>query len=148
MLLKDLDTILLYHAVHYSLSSGEPVSLPGNCADMEKMLACLTILLIGTDACTPHIMNLVWGKNNDARHALGGPRGDLSLIRRRFLVLSKIAINTIYIWMMDPNLPIFAPESQSFKRLPPTIQTLLLTPARRSLMPVNLCHRELSRQSS
>jgi hypothetical protein len=60
-------------------------------------IAWFTILLIGADAYTPHIINSVWGKNDDARLALGGPRSDLSLIRRHFLFLSKIAINTIYI---------------------------------------------------
>jgi hypothetical protein len=84
------------------------------------------ILLIGADACTPHIINSVWGKNDDARLALGGPRGDLSLIRRHLLSLSKIAINTIYIWMTDPELPVLDPKLQSFKYLPPTLQTILL----------------------
>jgi hypothetical protein len=84
------------------------------------------ILLIGTDACIPNIINSVWGENNDASLALGGPHGNLSLIRWHLLALSKIAINTIYIWTTDPDLPILAPESQSFKCLPPTLQTLLL----------------------
>jgi hypothetical protein len=40
-------------------------------------------------------------------------------------------------------------ELQSFKCLPPTLQTLLLhTPVRRSPMPANLSHRELPWQSS
>jgi hypothetical protein len=64
---------------------------------MARILTRLTIFLISTNACTPHIINLVWGKNNDARLALGGPCGDLSLICWHLLALSKIAINTIYI---------------------------------------------------
>jgi hypothetical protein len=38
--------------------------------------------------------------------AFGGSRGDLSFIRWRLIALSKIAINTIYIWKTDPDLPI------------------------------------------
>jgi hypothetical protein len=93
---------------------------------MAKILAWLRILLIGADACTPHIINSVWGKNDDAHLALGGPRGDLSLNRRRLLSLSKIGINTIYIWTTDPELPVLDPKSRSFKYLPPTLRTILL----------------------
>ena len=124
MLLQDLDAILHYYAVTYTSPASEdgfdePISLPGDQADMARLLARLTILLIGANACTPHIINLVWGENEDARLALGGPRGDLSLIRRRLLSLSKIAINTIYIWTTDPQLPVLRPNSQSFQYLPP-----------------------------
>jgi hypothetical protein len=74
----------------------------------------------------PHIINAVWGKNDNAHLALGGPHGNLSLIRRHLLFLSKIAINTIYIWTTDPELPVLDPKPQSFKYLPPTLQTILL----------------------
>jgi hypothetical protein len=115
MLLQDLDAILHYYAVSYSVPTSDngidkPILLPGNQADMAKIFARLTILLIGANACTPHIINSVWGKNDDARLALGGPRGDHSLIRRRLLSLSKIAINTIYIWTTDPELPVLDPK--------------------------------------
>jgi hypothetical protein len=131
MLLQDLDAILHYYAVSYSVPTGnhginEPILLPGNQADMAKILARLTILLIGADACTPHIINSVWGKNDNVCLALGRPRGDLSLIHRCLLSLSKIAINTIYIWTTDPELPVLDPKSRSFKYLPPTLQTILL----------------------
>jgi hypothetical protein len=131
MLLQDLDAILHYYAVSYSVPTGnhginEPILLPGNQADMAKILARLTILLIGADPCTLHIINSVWAKYDDARLALGRPRGDLSLFRRHLLSLSKIAINTIYIWMTDPELPVLDPKLQSFKYLPPTLQTILL----------------------
>ena len=131
MLLQDLDAILHYYAVSYSVPTSDngidkPILLPGNQADMAKIFARLTILLIGADTCTPHIINSVWGKNDDARLALGRPRGDLSLICRRLLSLSKIAINTIYIWTTDPELPVLDPKSRSFKYLPPTLRTILL----------------------
>ncbi len=92
MLLQDLDTILHYYAVTYTVPANkdgfnEPILLPGDRADMARILAWLTILLIGANACTPHIINLLWSENEDARLALGGPRGDLSLIRRQLLSL-------------------------------------------------------------
>ena len=131
MLLQDLDAILHYYDVTYTVPAGEygfnePILLPGDQADMTRILARLTILLIGADACTPHIINSVWGENEDARLALGGPCGNLSLICRRLLSLSKIAINTIYIWTTDPKLPVLKPNSRSFQYLPPTLQTILL----------------------
>jgi hypothetical protein len=43
-----------------------------------------------------------------------------------FFSLSKIAINTIYIWTTDPELPVLDSKLQSFKYLPPTLQTILL----------------------
>jgi hypothetical protein len=107
MLLQDLDAILHYYPVTYTVPASnygfnEPILLPGDQADMARILARLTILLIGANPCTPHIINLVWGENVDARLALGGPRSNFLLIRRRLLSLSKIAINTIYIWTTDP----------------------------------------------
>ena len=103
MLLQDLDAILHYYDVTYTVLASEDgfnksILLPGDQADMARILARLTILLIGADACTPHIINSVWGENEDAQLALDEPHGDLSLIRRRLLSLSKIAINTKYTW--------------------------------------------------
>jgi hypothetical protein len=91
-----------------------------------NLSAHLTILLIGTNACTPYIISSMWGEIEDVCLALGGLHGNLALIRWRLLAISKIAINTIYIWTTDPDLPFLAPESQNFKCLPPTLQTLLL----------------------
>ena len=88
---------------------------------MATIFACLTLLLIGADACTPHIINSVWGKDDDARLALGGPHGNLSLIRRCLLTLSKVAINTVHIWLTNPTTPILAPTSDSYDRLPSTL---------------------------
>jgi len=130
MLLHDIDALLHYYNVNYftqsSTENPEPISLPGDRSDMARILARFTLLLVGTDACTPHIFNSVWGEDNEARVALGGPRGDLLLIRRRVLALSKIAINTIYTWMTDPDTPILAETSLTFQRLPPTFKQLLL----------------------
>jgi len=105
----------------------EPISLPGDLKDMATIFACLTLLLIGADACIPHIINSVWGEDDDARLALGGPRGDLSLIRRRLLTLFKVAIDTIHIWLTDPTTPILAPTSDSYDHLPSTFGTYYST---------------------
>jgi hypothetical protein len=40
----------------------------------------------------------VWGANDTIRKTLGGPRGDLPLIRRHLVSLSKISINTYHLW--------------------------------------------------
>ncbi len=68
----------------------------------------------------------MWGKDNEARAAIGSPQGDLSLIWRRVPTLSKIAINTIYIWMTDPDTPILAKDLPTFQQLPPIFKQLLL----------------------
>jgi hypothetical protein len=100
--------------------------LPDNRLDMACILARLTLLLTGADACTPHIINSVWGDNKNVRLALGGPQGDLSLIRRKILTLSKVAINMVHIWMTNPSMNSLAPNSASFQQLPPMVQRLLL----------------------
>jgi hypothetical protein len=130
MLLHDIDTQLHYYNINYFTQSSaenlEPISLPGNHTDMAQILAHFTLLLVGADTCTPHTLNSVWGEDNEAQVALGGPRGDLSLIQHCVLTLSKIAINTIYIWMTDPDTPILAKNSPTFQQLPPIFKQLLL----------------------
>jgi hypothetical protein len=74
-----------------------PFSYLGDQKDMARILARLTLLLVGADACTTHIINSLWGEDDDAWLALGGPRGDLSLIRQKKLSLLKVAINAVYI---------------------------------------------------
>ena len=77
---------------------------------MARTLVRLTLLLTGADACTPHIIDAVWGKDQAARLALGGPRGNLSLIRQKILTLS----NMVHIWMTDPAMNFLTPTSPSF----------------------------------
>ena len=97
---------MMYYFYTNTYYKNEPISLPGDLKDMATIFTHLTLLLVGADACTPHIINSVWGEDDDARLALGGPRGDLSLIRCRLLTLSKVAINTVHIWLTDPSTPI------------------------------------------
>ena len=103
-----------------------PFLYPGDRKDMARFLTQLTLLLVGADACTTHIINSVWGEDKGARFALGCPQGDLSLIRQKILSLSKVAINAVYIWTTNPDTPILQPTSDSSKRLPPMLQKLIL----------------------
>jgi len=125
LILHDLDAMMYYFDTD-AYYKNEPISLPGDLKDMAMIFARLTLLLIGADACTPHIINLVWREDDDAQLALGGPSSDLSLIRRRLLTLSKVAINTVHIWLTDPTTPILAPTSDSYNRFPSTLWQLLL----------------------
>jgi hypothetical protein len=70
--IPDLDVILYYYDIDWQVN-GNPVLLPGDLMDMASILARITLLLIGADACTPHIINQVWGADKAARLALGGP---------------------------------------------------------------------------
>jgi len=125
LILHDLDAMMYYFDTD-TLYKNEPISLPEDLKDIVRIFVRLTLLLIGADACTPHIINSVWGEDDDARLALGGPPGDLSLIRRCLLTLSKVAINTVHIWLTDTITPILAPTSDSYDRLPSTCRQLLL----------------------
>ena len=64
---------------------------------MARTLARLTLLLTSANACTQHIIDAVWGKDQAAPLALGGPRGDLSLIRQKILTLYEVAVNMVHI---------------------------------------------------
>ena len=125
LLLHSLDAMMYYFDTNYFYNNA-PVSLPGDCKDMATILVHLTLLLVGTDTYSPRIISSVWGKDDNAQSALGGPRGDLSLIQYHLLTLSKVAINTVHIWLTNPGIPILAPTSDSFERLPPTLRQLLL----------------------
>jgi hypothetical protein len=125
LLLHNLDAIMYSFDINTYFNNA-PVSLPGDLKDMATIFAHLTLLLVGADTCTPHIINSGWGEDDDARLALGGPHGNLSLIRCRLLTLSKVAINTVHIWLIDPSTPILAPTSDSSDCLPSILRHLLL----------------------
>jgi hypothetical protein len=106
--------------------NGTPISPSGDLADIAIILARITFLLIGADACTPYIIRKVWGENDAARLALGGPQGDLFLIHRPILTQQKVAINTVHIWLTNLSTPVLPPDLEAFKFLPHTISQLLL----------------------
>jgi hypothetical protein len=125
-IIQDLDAIMYYWDTDDYNMAGVPMTYRDTRWDMARILARLTLLLTGADTCTPHIVTSVWGEDEAACLALGGPRGNLSLIRRKLLTLSKVAMNMVHIWMTDPTMNFLAPNSPSFQRLPPTVQQLLL----------------------
>jgi hypothetical protein len=72
LLIQDINTMMYYWDTNNYVNSA-PVLLPDNLLDMACILARLTLLLTGADACTPHIINSVWGDNKNAHLSLGGP---------------------------------------------------------------------------
>ena len=61
---------MMYYFNTNTCYKNAPISLPGDRNDMATIFAHLTLLLVGADACTPHIINSVWGEDDDARLAL------------------------------------------------------------------------------
>ena len=74
MLLTNYATITNLHLVIHN-------KIADNQQDLACALACYTLLLLGSDALTPSIIQRVWGANNTIQKTLGGPRGDLTLIQ-------------------------------------------------------------------
>jgi len=109
------------------------MSYQGDRWDMARTLARITLLLTGAEACTPRIVASVWGEDEAACLALGEPRGDLSLIRRKLLTLLKVAMNMVHIWMNDSAMNFLAPNSPSFQRLPPTVSYYSQAPTKFTL---------------
>jgi hypothetical protein len=72
LLIQDINAMMNYWDTD-NYVNGAPVLLPDNRLDMACILARLTPLLTGADACTPNIINSVWGDDKNARLALGGP---------------------------------------------------------------------------
>jgi len=92
MLLADYVTITNLHPVIGS-------KIAGNQRALAHTLTRRTLLLLGSDALTPSIIQRVWGANNTVQKNLGGPRGDLALIRRCLISLSKVTINMYHSWV-------------------------------------------------
>jgi hypothetical protein len=66
---------------------------------LTHQLARLSLQLLGADALTPKIVAKVWGENEVDRQNLGGPRGDLALIRHQLISLASVANNTFHLWL-------------------------------------------------
>lgn len=79
MILLDVDSMLYYFHTDWQVN-GKNVLLPGNLVDMAIILARITLLLVGANACTPSIISNVRGEDEAARLALGGSQGDLLLV--------------------------------------------------------------------
>jgi len=61
LILQDLD-VMMYYFNTDKYYKNEPISLPGDIKDMALIFTRLTLLLVGAEACTPHIINSVWGR--------------------------------------------------------------------------------------
>jgi hypothetical protein len=72
---------------------------PDDRCTLTRRLARFSLLLLGADALTPKIVARVWGENEVVRRNLGGPRGDLALVRRRLILLASVANNTFHLWL-------------------------------------------------
>jgi hypothetical protein len=79
LLLHDVDAMMYYFDtdIYYNC---QPIFHPVDCKDMAKILAHLNLLLVGANACSPHIIDLVGREDGNARLTLGRPRGNMSLI--------------------------------------------------------------------
>jgi hypothetical protein len=80
MLLTDFATITNLHLVIHNKIADDRQAL-------ARALARCAILLLGSDTLRKSIIQRVWGANDTIRKTLGGPRGDLALIRRRLMSL-------------------------------------------------------------
>ena len=72
LILQDLNAILYYFDTDWQVC-GKPMSPPDEITDIAIIPAWITLLLVNADACNPRIINNVWGQNEAARIALGGP---------------------------------------------------------------------------
>jgi hypothetical protein len=73
MLLANFSAITNLHpAIHNEIVDDQQ--------DLTRVLAHCSLLLFGSDALTPSIIQRVWGANDIIQQKLGGPHGDLSLI--------------------------------------------------------------------
>ncbi len=65
LILQDIDALVYYYDTDNYVNSMQVLS-PSNLTDMARILARLTLLLVGADACIPHIIDSVWGANAEA----------------------------------------------------------------------------------
>jgi len=98
---------------------------PDDRRTLARRLARFSLLLLGADALTPKIVRKVWGENEVVCRNLGGPRGDLALVRRRLISLASVTNNTFHLWLTTTiNGGILIPPN-SLQHLPPGVQDIL-----------------------
>jgi hypothetical protein len=92
---------------------------------LARILTRFVILLLGADALTPSIIQTVWGENDVVRRNLGGPRGDLAIIRRRLISHACVANNVLHLWLTTTfnGHTIIPPDS--LKYIPPGAHNIL-----------------------
>jgi hypothetical protein len=89
------------------------------------ILACFGILLLGADALAPTIIQTVWGENDVVRHNLGGPRGDLAIIRRRLISHACVANSILHLWLTTTFNGHTIIPLDSLKYIPPGARDIL-----------------------
>ncbi len=92
---------------------------------LAHRLARFSLLLLGVKALTPKIIARVWGENDKVRRNLGGPRGDLALIRCRLISLASVASNTFHLWLTTPFNGEMIITPDTLKHLPPGMKDIL-----------------------
>jgi len=119
MLLDDFVTLTNLTTV-YSLNE------PTDKRALACILACFSLLMLGVDALTPTIVELVWGQDDVVRPNLGSPRGDLAIIPRRLISLACVTNNTLHLWLNTSfkEKNIITPEA--LKYTPQGIRDILL----------------------
>jgi hypothetical protein len=91
MLFADFTMITnLNMVIHKGIEDGQ--------RDLAQALTRCSLLLLGSHALTPSIIQWVWGANDAIRKTFGAPCGNLALIQRCLVSLLKIAINTFHFW--------------------------------------------------
>jgi hypothetical protein len=58
LIIQDIDALMYYYVTNKYINSMQMWS-PGNLTNMVRILARLILLLIGANACTPHIIKSV-----------------------------------------------------------------------------------------
>jgi hypothetical protein len=93
---------------------------------LARILARFSLLMLGADALTPAIVEHVWGQDNVVRQQLGGPRGDLAIIRRRLILPACVSNNACHLWLniSFEGKTIITPEA--LKHVPQGVRDILL----------------------
>jgi hypothetical protein len=63
------------------------------------ILACFSLLMLDADTLTPAIVEQVWGQDDTVQQHPGGPRGDLTIICCRLILLACVANNAFHLWL-------------------------------------------------
>jgi hypothetical protein len=98
---------------------------PDDRCTLARRLARFSLPLLGGDARTPKIVARVWGKNGVVCQNLGGPRGDLALIRSRLFSLASVANNTFHLWLTTPFNGRMIVPPDALQHLPSEVQDIL-----------------------
>jgi hypothetical protein len=92
---------------------------------LARALAHCSLLLLGTDALTPSIIELLGGANDIIHKTLGRPCSNLDTIRHCLVSVSKIAINIFHLWATTMTIVC----SSSMTKLSPAILQVFVQPS-------------------